>query len=323
MNNFKLKENTEAQRHKGIEAETPHKKNENSYTIQLQIGGIPISIGSADSSFMQLIMEKYQPFTASCRYVPSDERGVNTPCRDRLIMQLNMNVRQFEEGNRKQALDEELWIDVTYRDDRFFIRRPDLEGEVNLNSRVAQVINRAAIYSFDSFLRILYSLILVQEGGFLLHAASVVKDGLGYIFMGKSGAGKSTIARHSTKYTVLSDEISLIRKVENRYLLYSTPFWGEQEIKGGNFYSPIQGIYQLKQSAGLDLRRLSKKESLCRLMENVLYFAREPFLTKRVFQSSLDFINEVSFYELKFQKNKDFWQAICPSSQTRNKQNKI
>ena len=152
-----------------------------------------------------------------------------------------MDIRQKEEENWDKLIDEKLWIDVSYHQNRFFIRRPDLEGEIDLTSRIARVTNRAAIYSFDSFLRILYSLILVQEGGFLLHAASVVRDGQGYAFMGKSGAGKSTIAAHSPEQSVLSDEISLIKKVEADYRLYSTPFWGEQEIKGGNFCFPSSG----------------------------------------------------------------------------------
>ena len=279
-------------------------------SFQLEIGGIPILIKSEESSFMQLIAEKYQAFSApSSQYLPSNETFSNISLTDH-YMQVYINVRQDEEKKRRQMLEEKLWIDVSYRHGQFFIRRPDLEGEIDVVSRVAVVTNRAAIYSFDSFLRIFFSLILVQEGGFLLHAASVVKDGCGYIFMGRSGSGKSTIAMYSDQYTVLSDEISLVKKVENHYLLYSTPFWGEQEIKGGNYYSPIQGIYRIKQSAQVESKRLIKRESFSYLMRNILYFAKEPHLTKQLFQNCLDFINKINFYELRFKKNKYFWKII-------------
>ena len=229
-------------------------------TFQLEIGGIPVLIKSDDSGFIQLIADKYQAFASprnSCDLGSEENnvKGFNPGCQT--AIQLHLDIRQKEEENMDKLVDEKLWIDVSYRQDRFFIRRPDLEGEIDLTSRIARVTNRAAIYSFDSFLRILYSLMLVQEGGFLLHAASIVRDGQGYAFMGKSGAGKSTIAAHSPEQSVLSDEISLIKKVNANYLLYSTPFWGEQEIKGGNYCFPLQGIYQLKQSPQLLSRKLA------------------------------------------------------------------
>lgn len=284
-------------------------KNRAVKSFQLEIGGIPIVIKSKESTFIQTIAEKYHTFAAPSFYLPSKKNDPNGSRSDHPI-ELYMNIRPFEEEKQKDMLEETLWINVFYRDNRFFIQRPDLEGEIDIVGRLAKLTNRAAIYSFDSFLRILYSLILVQEEGFLLHAASVVRHGRGYIFMGRSGAGKSTIAGLSTQYKVLSDEISLIKKVEDQYLLYSTPFWGEQEIKGSNFYSPIHGIYQLKASPETELRKLQTKESLCRLMENILYFAREPFLTKQVFQNCLDFIYKTNLYELTFQKNNHFWKII-------------
>ena len=49
-------------------------------------------------------------------------------------------------------------------------------------------------YALDSLLRILRTAILLPQRGFFLHAASAVRDGRAYIFVGRSGAGKSTIA---------------------------------------------------------------------------------------------------------------------------------
>jgi hypothetical protein len=282
-------------------------------TFQLEIGGIPILIKSDDSWFIQLIAEKYQAFTSSLDLKSGENSLKRAQPGSKSVIQLYLDIRQKEEENWDRLADEKLWIDVSYHQNRFFIRRPDLEGEIDLTSRIARVTNRAAIYSFDSFLRILYSLILVQEGGFLLHAASVVRDGQGYTFMGKSGAGKSTIAAHSPEQSVLSDEISLIKKVEAGYLLYSTPFWGEQEIKGGNFCFPLQGIYQLKQSPQLYSRRLSPREALSRLMENILYFSREPFLTRQLFQNCFDFTQHMPVFELEFQKDTSFWGIIGPA----------
>ena len=41
----------------------------------------------------------------------------------------------------------------------------------------------------------LHSLILARDGGFLVHAASAVRNGRAFLFAGVSGAGKTTIWR--------------------------------------------------------------------------------------------------------------------------------
>ncbi|MGA1868374.1 MAG: hypothetical protein ACMUJM_07485 [bacterium] len=275
----------------------------------LEIGGIPITIKSEDSSFVDCIAEKYKEFNHIARSLNGEADAINA-AESVAPFQLYMNIRHNEEELSSQLHKEKLWIEVAYQDDRFVVRRPDLEGDIDLVGRVAHVTNRAALYSFDSFLRIMYSLILPQMEGFLVHAASVVKDEMGYVFMGRSGAGKSTIALYSSYYTVLSDEISLIKKIGDQYILYSTPFWGEQEIKGGNFYVPLAGICQLRQNSQLSLRRLGKREALRYLMENILYFAKEPFLTNQIFHNCSDFIEKIDIFVLSFQKNEYFWKII-------------
>jgi len=65
--------------------------------------------------------------------------------------------------------------------------------------------------SINSFLRILYSLALVETRGLVVHAASLVRDGRAYLFSGRSGSGKTTVARLSTDATLLSDELSIVR----------------------------------------------------------------------------------------------------------------
>lgn len=72
-------------------------------------------------------------------------------------------------------------------------------------------------YSIDSVLRILHSLVLAREGGFLVHAASAVRNGRAFLFSGISGAGKTTISRLApADVRLLTDEISYVRRVTSR-----------------------------------------------------------------------------------------------------------
>ena len=65
----------------------------------------------------------------------------------------------------------------------------------------------------DSVLRIVHTLVLAGQGGFLVHAASAVRNGKAFVFAGVSGAGKTTISRLAPPdAAVLTDEISYVRR---------------------------------------------------------------------------------------------------------------
>lgn len=109
--------------------------------------------------------------------------------------------------------------------------------------RLRQSANR---HSIDSVIRIIHSRELAADTGFLLHAASAVRNGNAFLFSGESGAGKATIARLApADVCLLTGEISCIRKPGRRYLAYGTPFAGACE----NRVAPVQSIYFLEQAS--------------------------------------------------------------------------
>jgi hypothetical protein len=65
-----------------------------------------------------------------------------------------------------------------------------------------------------------------QDDAGLVHSASVIHRGAGFLFVGPSEAGKSTIARLSQQETVLNDEMSLVEFMSNDCELVGTPFNG-------------------------------------------------------------------------------------------------
>src|SRR5438105_12050604 len=75
--------------------------------------------------------------------------------------------------------------------DSFDVSRYDFAGRVDLARRVANVtVAEAHELTLDSLLRVILSLVLPADHGLLVHAASVVRGGRGYLFPGVSGAGK-------------------------------------------------------------------------------------------------------------------------------------
>jgi hypothetical protein len=79
----------------------------------------------------------------------------------------------------------------------------------------------------------------------LVHSAGVIVDGLGYLFVGPSEAGKSTVATISHDHTVLNDEMNLVEFRPEGPRLVGTPFNGFFRDKTAGA-APLAGILLLE-----------------------------------------------------------------------------
>ena len=165
-------------------------------------------------------------------------------------------------------------------------------------------------YALDSLLRILLSWKLSDRNGFLLHAATVVRNGKAYVFMGRSGAGKSTVASLSPKGSVLTDEISLLRRENGEWRAYGTPFWGEFRAAGSNTSAPVRGIFRLLQAPENRRTSLRPVEMIRTLLPNVLFFSSESEANRRLLEIVGQAAEEMPGYELAFRKDPAFWEVL-------------
>ena len=77
---------------------------------------------------------------------------------------------------------------------------------------------------------------LAQGRGVIIHGCGIKQNDRGLLFVGESGAGKTTMARIwslEPDVEVLSDDRTLIRKKDDHFVMYGTPWHGE-----GKFGSP-------------------------------------------------------------------------------------
>jgi hypothetical protein len=165
-------------------------------------------------------------------------------------------------------------------------------------------------YALDSLLRILMSWVLLPHFGFLLHAATVIRGGRAYVCTGRSGAGKSTVASLSPEGSVLTDEISLLRRENGVWRAYGTPFWGEFRSEGRNASAPVAGIFNLVQAAENEIKPLRPAELLRKVLPNILFFSRERDANARLLEILGAAALEIPGYHLEFRKHPDFWEVV-------------
>ncbi len=154
---------------------------------------------------------------------------------------------------------------------------------------------------------------LALNNGMLLHASAVVKGGKTFLFLGVSGAGKSTIAALSRKYTVLGDDIIAIRKCGRHYYAFQTP-WRQQpfiKLKRG-LKGKAAAIFFIKKSNRVSFRYLPPEKALANILSNHIHFLAatgdEPL--KKIFSTACDLVKNIPAYEMEFVKERSFWPGL-------------
>jgi hypothetical protein len=202
-------------------------------------------------------------------------------------------------------------VTVTYHSGRWVMQRGDFRAEWESAVRCGTIYQTANPYSIDAVLRIVHTLVLAKQGGFLLHSSSAIRNGKAFLFSGVSGAGKTTISRLAPPdATLLTDEVSYVRREGNRYMAYGTPFAGELARSGENCSAPLSTLFFLEKGPRNSIEPISPAEAIQRLLRNILFFADDAELVKIVFQSACEFASLVPIRRLVFVPDQRVWEII-------------
>ena len=165
-------------------------------------------------------------------------------------------------------------------------------------------------YALDSLLRVLLSWTLLPKRGFLLHAATILRGGRAFIFAGRSGAGKSTVASLAPAGSVFTDEISLVCEESREWRAFGTPFWGEFRAEGKQAHAQAAGIFQLVQAPHNRVERLSPTNAVRMLLPNVLFFSKDAEANRRLLELVTATAQAVPCYRFEFRRHASLWEAL-------------
>ena len=256
----------------------------------IEIGGLPIEVQTTDALFGKILQGRYGNFVVEGAKPEFTLRVELSP----------------PEGFDADA-DAEVWLEGK----EWRMQRGDFKAWWNPAKRRGEVYQGANPYAIDSVLRIVHTLMLAPEGGFLLHASSAIRNGKAFLFSGVSEAGKTTMARLAPPdVTLLTDEASYVRKVKKQYFAYGTPFAGELGEPGENVSAPIEALYLLKKARANRIEELHPAFALTSLLRNILFFAHEPEKVRQVFKAACAFVARVPVYELYFFPDQRVWDLI-------------
>ncbi len=268
-------------------------------SLVIEIGGMPVRVHTTDPGFLGMLQERYAGFLTSAgraEWAPEIDFDIElTPTR---------------------VADPDATVRVTQQRGRWTLERGVFRAEWEPAWRTGWIRQSANPYSIDAVLRIVHTLVLARQGGFLLHSASAIRNGKAFLFAGVSEAGKTTISRLAPPdATLLTDEISYVRKQDAHehnagYVAYGTPFTGELAKLGENVSAPVAALYLLAKGAENRIDPISPAEAARSLLANLLFFAEDEELVQATFHSAFEFVSRVPVSRLTFVPDARVWELI-------------
>lgn len=152
-----------------------------------------------------------------------------------------------------------------------------------------------------TLIQILMIILLSTGKGVMVHACGIEDKGYGYLFLGNSGHGKSTVARlwFENQATVLNDDRIIIRLKDEELWMYGTPWHGDfEEVSSKGL--PIRKIFFL----GRGERNSAVPKNAIEAVSMLLSRCFLPIWDKKGMEFTLKFCAElaqkVPCYELRF-----------------------
>lgn len=198
---------------------------------------------------------------------------------------------------------------------RFRIAYPGNEDcctmDVDACFRDAQVLlpNDEQLRSFclNNCLMLFYAFATSNLDTLLIHASVVKNNDEGFVFLGKSGTGKSTHSRlwldHIEGSKLLNDDNPLVRIIDDKAYVFGTPWSGKTPCyKNENV--PLRGVVKLRQAPKNKIKKLSSLQAYAALLPACSSMRWENEIASGVHHTVEKLISLVGCYQLDCLPNK-------------------
>ena len=155
-----------------------------------------------------------------------------------------------------------------------FTDRQNCQLRISDDFRTAQVSlsgnHLERLYGLNSALMLAFLLATARLDTVVMHASAVVNEGKAYLFLGRSGTGKSTHSRLWLQAiagtSLLNDDHPILRvDAQGNVITYGSPWSGKTPCYY-NASAPVGGIVRIRRAPHNHIRRLSPIESYASLL---------------------------------------------------------
>ena len=194
------------------------------------------------------------------------------------VVQLKL---EFEDHDGFPTLPNNLYTTKKLTPGGFTISDGLISGNYDKDSRTGEIKVKTILSKghftrvFEQFLyQVFYSARnAIGYDAFLIHSSGVIRvekgNRDGFLFVGASEAGKSTVAELSRNQIITNDEMNLIEFTNNGPVLHATPFNGLFREKETDISAPLKAVLLLKQGPEHCLREVSRRKAVTLLASQI------------------------------------------------------
>lgn len=134
-----------------------------------------------------------------------------------------------------------------------------------------------SIFHFNIIMMLILQDLLKKYGGIILHASSNLINNRVYLFLAPNKTGKSTVSNFlSDKFKKITDDITIVRKIQKSYYAYQTPFIEKPPIILKSYKKfKLGGLIFLEKGKEFNLKKIKIQEALYKLSSQVIINSSE------------------------------------------------
>ncbi len=180
-----------------------------------------------------------------------------------------------------------------------------------------EIDTQDSTFAINNAAMLLYAFSTAHLQTLEMHAAVAVRQGRGYLFLGRSGTGKSTHARQWMQAFddawLLNDDNPILRQFGNRVVVYGSPWSGKTPCYK-NLSVEVGGIVKLKQAPHNEPRRLRLPEAYAYMLSSASGLKILPEMMDSIYMTIANMIQTVPMFALECLPNTDAaevcWGAV-------------
>jgi hypothetical protein len=167
--------------------------------------------------------------------------------------------------------------------------------------------------SLHKLLFLFMAVLMAEQNKLMIHGAAIRMESGGCLFLGASGAGKSTVAGYAKREDVLSDDAPVVTKDGDLFKIHASPFSQITLLEGkaANHHeeeAPLTKLIFLHRANRTDIKPRSTRAALTELLRDHIHgfdiMDRE--LKTAAFHFCCELCGAVPAFDLYFQKNNQF-----------------
>ena len=236
--------------------------------IYYKVAGHAFALETVDNANVEFDLQQYEPFVT----VPTEN----------VVFRLRLSTTQSDLSNFKMEMvqeDEGQSISAGHIGDhpcfQFFLHEK-LMGVLVCSNDYRQgdiYVENSNLFGVNNALMVMYALATANKQTALFHSSVVSFQDKAYMFLGKSGTGKSTHSRLWLKYIegteLINDDNPVVRiHDDGSILVYGSPWSGKTPCYRNVSY-PLGAIVLLEQAPQNVIRRLKPLEAYAALMTSI------------------------------------------------------